>query len=231
MRVWSIALAGASLAVAVAAAAQEWSGQGAQTRELELAAGWLRVEFETPMPGPMRLGLRTAAGESVWEATIDGPAATHWLMPLAAPGRYELAVQGTGAWVVRWRPASPTEVELRARSDAQAAANGASTGGALLSGLVGGLALGPIGAGLAVARAGRGPVAPPPTLERALSAQPPVYAGAFRRAYADAVRRQRRTAALVGGAIGTGIFTTVALIVTGVIRVGPQEGSAGAELP
>lgn len=211
-------------------AAQEWRAEGAQTRVLELSAGWLRLEFETAAVGPGRVALRNQQGEEVWRAAVDGPAATYWLVPLPAVGRYELRVDAPGSWAVRWRPASEAEVLLRARDDARAAAGRARTDGALLAGLAGGTVLGPLGAALAVARAGRS-ASLPPELERSVAQQPPLYAEAFRQAYADAVRRQRRTAALVGGVIGTGVFTTVALIATGVLRIGPQEGSAGEELP
>jgi hypothetical protein len=130
-------------------------------------------------------------------------------------GFYLYDVSARGRWSIRLRPAATSTAGGDVTSDAwregatageQAARAHGSTKW-LLGGLGGGAVLGPIGAGIVFGAANRRESTLSPELAQSLAGKDPMYVQAFSEAYLARRRSSRKSSAVVGGAVGTIVFT------------------------
>lgn len=211
MKVATFIAVAALVGVPGAAAPQTFAGNGAGgTPPFVLPSGMTPVTVETSDPGFSAL-LIGMDGSVLAELTAQ----PRQEVRLPREGRYLFEVRTEGSWRIALEPLDPMSVlEVSGRTDGDAAAGEESTAGWLAKGFGAGLVLGPIGTLLVTNRASRSDFSPGPTLAEQLAASDPVYRDAFREAYADRRRGDRRAAAIVGGLTGTAILGFVILQLT-----------------
>jgi hypothetical protein len=117
---------------------------------------------------------------------------------LVAPARYDVQTDSAALGTQRGTEAARYE----------------GTGPWVMRGFLGGLTLGPIGAGLVYVVANNSEVALSPQ-HRSLLLQEggAQYANAYQRAYAEALHARRKRSALTGGAIGTAALAATAAVI------------------
>lgn len=225
------------LLLAGAARAQDVSGTGQRATELfRLEEGLATFEVRHSGTGPFSARLLDEQGVLVEVlAQADGAFEGSKAVRVPRTGRYLYDVSASGAWSIRLRgaPAGTTEAReaapagasMQATYDGMAAGRGVAAGPWMLTGLVGGVLLGPIGAGINVALATSRGVNVPPELVARAEAQGPAYRDRFLEAYRARVRSNRKTASIVGGATGSLIFAFA------VLQVFNWDSSAGGTGP
>jgi hypothetical protein len=218
---WLIGAAVLAMTLGAAPAiGQRFSGTGQQATGLFTLNGGLVVwEMEHRGEGRFTVRLLEESGTLVEELVshtgkpfvgskaIRVPRTGRYLLDIAASHDWSIGVRGTSA-------AAPTFPAARADSaaptqGAYAGAEAARRQGALGwmgTGFLGGVVLGPIGAGLAFATVSSRSAELPPATRATLAGHSPEYAAAFMEAFRDRLRSERRTAVLVGGATGTAVF-------------------------
>jgi hypothetical protein len=235
-----------SAGVAPPAAAQQFAGTGQQATALFRLEPGLAV-WELEHRGQGRFVVRLLGEQGVLVDTLaDAAGGFRGSRAVQVPqgGRYLLDVAADGAWSVRLRgdaggaqAAASHMGEERLRSHGryygQQAANAVGGSGRyLFGGLLGGIAAGPIGAGVVYGLAvGRTPPIPG-EIEQSVAHREPVYRDEFLTAFQSRLRGNRRTAALVGGVTGTAVFFfAVAQMVNWGGGTGGGGGPPGGELP
>ncbi len=225
-----------------AANAQSVTGTGQTATALfPLAQGLAVFEMEHRGDGPFIVRLLTDSGHVVdtlarGNGLFRGAKATH--VPVA--GMYLYDVAAGGRWSVRVRPAGAVpgeedaEYAERMREAATAGEREARKKGSgrwMLGGLGGGALLGPLGAGGVFLAANR--PAPPltPELQQSLSGKDPEYVRVFTEAYQARRRSSRKASALVGGAVGTIVFTFAVIQIARWNDTGGGAGNGGGDLP
>lgn len=192
------------LAFPATVAAQTFSGSGAgATPVFVLSSGPTTVSVEASDRAFVAFLLGT--GGSV-VAELTGTPQQEIRVP--EDGRYLFEVRTSGVWRISVAgPDSMRALAIRGRIEGAQAAGNAPPAGWLARGLGAGLVLGPIGTALITQRAGRADPSLAEVVEQErLAGASATYAAAFREAYVDKLRSNRRTAALVGGITGTALL-------------------------
>jgi hypothetical protein len=218
-----IALAAPVLALicaplATQARAQEVTGTGQYATPLfPLAAGLAVFELEYQGAGSFIVRLLSDSGHVVDTLAravgiFRGAKATR----VPATGLYLYDVSARGRWSIRARPAGTVTAggEI-VTSDAwrdgtlagEQAARARSNTKWMLGAFAGGAVLGPLGAGGVFMAANRRESALSPELSQSLADKDPQYAQAFSEAYLSRRRSSRKAATIVGGTVGTIVFT------------------------
>lgn len=139
-----------------------------------------------------RMLLRTAAMLAVLAATLDAQQPTQQAKPDSAS-----VAPDTPALIVQ------------AQADGTTSGRTIGTGGWFAGGFVSGLFLGIIGTGITWALAGYSDVQVPPDRRLLLTNQPATYQQVYEKSFADKVKMKRKSSALRGGLVGTGIALTL----------------------
>jgi hypothetical protein len=211
---------------AVPAAAQNLSGTGQQATDLfPLTEGLATFDVEHQGSGTFTIRLLDDQGMLI-EQLAQGEGAFRGSKAVRVPrsGQYLYDVSASGPWSVQLRQSAtagtaagatgtPTtgmvsDSVLRSRGKYNGEQEANRIGGLpyMLGGLVGGMAAGPIGAGAVfMIAAGRSATMPEHT-QSTLAEREPAYVEAYTDAFQQKLRANRRTAAVVGGVTGTGVF-------------------------
>lgn len=224
------------LPLAPRAQAQAATGHGQSATSLfPLAAGLAVFELEHDGDGSFIVRLISDSGHVVDTlARGAGPFRGAKAIRVPTTGLYLYDVSAGGRWSVRVRGAREMSDADRLTSDAQQAGAAAGAQAArdqgttkwLLGGFAGGTLLGPLGAGgVFLAANGRGGTLSP-ELRQSLAGKDPAYAQAFSEAYLTHRRSSRKTSAIVGGAVGTIVFT---FAMVQVARWNDKGGSGGGD--
>lgn len=107
------------------------------------------------------------------------------------------------------RPASTADVVAQGTMDGRSAAEGKGTGSYLAGGIVGGLTLGLIGAGITYAVAANSTVEVPPADLIVARERGAAYTEAYQTAFRVRVRGRRKSSALTGGLVGTAVVVAL----------------------
>ncbi len=217
------ALAAALLATSVPAArAQELVGTGPHATPLfRLEAGLAVFELEHKGRERFVVVLLDERAEVIAKlADAKGSFSGSKAVRVPRDGRYLVDIGADGDWRIRLRDAPAgaphpvsvvrddtsldPELAARARLAGEAAAGGWSWSW-FVRGLVGGTIAGPLGAGVVVHRAGGSAVSSPEP-HTAIETYGPPYVASYHAAYTDRLLARRRSAAVVGGLVGTAAF-------------------------
>jgi hypothetical protein len=202
-------LIAAALADPSSAAAQQFSGTGQHaTNFFERPAGLAVVELSHMGEGEFRVRLMDARGRPLEVlAHTRGVGQMTRALRIPSDGNYLFDIEASGAWEIHLREghAAFREAEMVELGRADGARAARSAGGArwMGLGLAGGVLLGPLGGGGVFALAGARPAGEPPPLPPDAAALGNTYRDAYLTAYRTSVASERRTAALVGGLIGS----------------------------
>lgn len=188
-----------------------------------------RYVFDVSATGPWSIHLRPAspaAGEAAGGATKGAPP--------AAAGTASAGSAPAGSPAVGSAP-EPLPDSLAVLSPAERGRRAGVQAGQRAQpwswkwfsrGLAGGTVAGPIGAGIATAAAGHGTMPDAPAVPED---RDPALGEGYRTGYASGIRNERREAALVGGLLGTGIFTFALLHVLNVVGGGAGTDDGGGQ--
>jgi hypothetical protein len=209
------ALLCAPLVNQVRAQAATGSGQYA-TALFPLAAGLAVFELEHQGEGSFIVRLLSDSGRVVDTlARAVGVFRGAKAARVPTTGFYLYDVSTAGRWSIRLRPVSTATAGGDVTSDAwrDGAAAGEQAARArqstkwMLGGFASGAVAGPIGAGVVFLTANRRESSLSPDLMQSLAGKDPTYVQAFSEAYLTRRRSSRKAAAVVGGAVGTIVFT------------------------
>lgn len=205
-------------AFATPALAQSFSGHGSQrTDPFLLEPGVVDFSMDHIGTGPFLVELMDTQGGLVEQVvSAAGSFSGVQAVRIDRGGQYHFRVRATGPWSIQRRQtgegAVPREEHptVRGRTSGAAAAPSGWAWRWFSRGLAGGTLLGPLGAGVAVVRAGNSRVEVPGSPAPESPADPRYIAG-FREGFEARVRSRRTEAAAVGGMIGSGVFIYVVL--------------------
>ena len=223
--------------------AQTAAGTGQYATALfPLTAGLAVFELEYEGEGSFVVRLLSDSGhvvDTLARATgiFRGAKATR----VPTTGMYLYDVSAAGRWSVRVRPAGPgagentvaghAEQLREAVAAGERAARAKSPARWLLGGFAGGAVLGPLGAGGVFLVASRRERPLSPELKQSLSGKDPHYVQAYSEAYQARRRSSRRTAALVGGTVGTIVFAFALVQIARWNDTGGGSGNGNGEVP
>src|SRR5919108_793494 len=200
------------------ARAQAATGTGQYATALfPLAAGLAVFELEYQGEGSFIVRLLSDSGHVVDTlARAVGIFRGAKAARIPTTGFYLYDVSAGGRWSIRVRPVATLNAggELVTsdawREGATAGEQAARAHGGtrwLLGGFGGGAVLGPIGAGAVFLAANRRESALSPELSQSLAGKDPMYVQGFSEAFLARRRSSRKSAAVVGGTVGTIVFT------------------------
>lgn len=232
---------------AAPAIGQRFSGTGQQATGLFTLNGGLVVwEMEHRGEGRFTVRLLDESGVLVEELVAHSgkpfigskavrvPRTGRYLLDITASNDWSIGVRGTSAGSAPLPAAVPADSAAPTQG-AYAGAEAARRQGALGwmgTGFLGGVLLGPIGAGLAFTTASSRSAELPPATRATLAGRSPEYAAAFMDAFRDRLRSERRTATLVGGATGTAVFLfVIAQVANWNDTGGGSSGGGTGEVP
>jgi hypothetical protein len=225
----------------VRAQAATGSGQYA-TALFPLAAGLAVFELEHQGEGSFIVRLLSDSGHVVDTlARAVGIFRGAKAARVPTTGLYLYDVSAGGRWSIRVRPvATMTAGGELVTSDAwrdgavagERAARSRSSTKWMLGGFAGGAVAGPIGAGVVFLTANRHESSLSPELMQSLAGRDPMYVQAFSEAYLARRRSSRKAAAVIGGTVGTIVFTfAVIQIARWNDQGGGGGGGGGGEVP
>jgi hypothetical protein len=199
-------------------AAQNFHGQGSHaTEKFSLGEGVAVFDLQHKGDGTFTVRLLDDSGNVVGEmASGSGVFSGSKTLRIEKTGLYLIDVAASGEWSVRLRrnevalaedPANPETG--RGREAGAADASRVSTAGWLVRGFLGGALLGPIGTGVAIAKAGSSAESSAAEAAQAQTSSDLAYATSWQIAYLDRLRMRRQRSALIGGAVGTGVLLVV----------------------
>ncbi len=209
-----------ALANATPLAAQRFQGRGPDaTEKFSLDEGIAVFDVQHKGGGTFTVKLLDEAGNVVGElASGDGQFGGSKELRIDRTGLYLIDITTSGEWSVSLRrnEVGPdvTTISPEAEPGSEAGrteASNVSTAGWLVRGFIGGALLGPIGTGVAVAKAGSSAESAAAAAAQARPLGDLAYARAWQDAYLNRLRMRRQRSALIGGAVGTGLLL-VALI-------------------
>jgi hypothetical protein len=225
------------------ARAQSATGSGQNATSLfPLTAGLAIFEVEHEGEGSFVVRLLSDSWRVVdtlarAAGTFRGAKATR----VPTTGMYLYDVAAAGRWSIRVRPAAPAAGENVAVGHPEAlrevaaagerAARAKSPARWLFGGFAGGAVLGPLGAGGVFLVASRPERRLSPELQQSLSGKDPQYVHAFSEAFLARRRSSRRTAALVGGPVGTCVFACAFVQIARWNDTGGASGNGNGEVP
>ena len=193
------------LALANTAGAQHFVGAGSQvTLFFTLETGVVVFEYRHDGQGPFQVELlHEETGSVAVLVDATGPVSGSRAVSIPLPGRHLFNVSGSGAWTLARRGEEaeappPDYLDEDALREVQEEALGVGTASWLAGGFGSGLLTGPLGTIIAVTAAGRSEVAAD------LGKR---FTGPSRDAFAAEVQRRRQRSALIGGIVGTAVFT------------------------
>jgi hypothetical protein len=229
----------AAVLAAGGARAQNVTGTGQQASELfPLPAGLAVFELEHPGSGPFAVRLLDREG-AVVEELVETQGSFRGSRAVRVPrgGEYLFDVRAEGTWSIRLRPAAAAAPASRgdsallaeARYEGEQAAKKKGAFGWMGAGLLGGAALGPLGAGVVFVTASSRDATLPRGAEDGLAGRGAPYVETFTEAYRRRLRSERRVAALVGGVTGTAIFGFVVAQIASWNDDGDGGGRRGGE--
>lgn len=236
-------LFGVALAMTAVAplAAQNFQGRGAlATEKFTLAEGTAVFDVQHRGEGSFLVNLLDDGGNVVEElANVNGTFGDSRSVRIAKSGLYLFDVSATGDWSIRLRRNDLTPIESaespeaeRGRTDGAALASRVSTTGWLARGFLGGVLLGPIGTGVAVAKAGSSAESAAAQAVASQSAGTPDYARGWEAAYLERLRMRRQRSALIGGAVGSGVllFALLQVVDLGGVTEDDEVGEPSAPI-
>jgi hypothetical protein len=213
--------------------AQEARGTGQQASPVFALAEGLAV-FELVHEGEGEFVVRLLderGGVVELLARAAGPVQLSKAVQIPARGYYLYDVSATGDWRIGLRstvpaPArAPGESEFEVgRREGEQAVRESGAGRWFAAGLVGGLTLGPVGTGAAMALSARG-VEAPHEIEFELLSRSIDFSQGYREGFRARMIRDRRTAALFGGITGTSVLTAL------IIHFMGQSSGGGSGTP
>jgi hypothetical protein len=195
--------------------AQNFQGRGAESTEsFSLSEGLAVFEVEYKGDGEFLVTLVDDRGVVVGElARASGAFSGSKELRIDRTGEYRIDVAATGQWSARLRRNEVAAVDTperpeneQARAAGMQEASRVSTTGWLARGFLGGVLLGPIGTGVAMAKAGSSAEVSAAQAAQSQPAGNPAYALTWQEAYLDRLRTRRQRSALLGGAVGTGVL-------------------------
>jgi hypothetical protein len=216
------------------------TGQAA-TALFPLAAGLAVFELEHDGQGSFVVRLLDDSGQVVDTLAralgiFRGAKATR----VPTTGRYLYDVSAGGRWSIRVRPAGEPSDVNRAGFDARQAGAAAGAEAAreegtakwLLGGFAGGAVLGPLGAGGVFLAANSRQTRLSADVRELIAGKDAEYMQAFSEAYLGRRRSSRKTAALVGGTVGTIVFAfAMVQIARWNDKGGSGNGGGNGEVP
>jgi hypothetical protein len=222
--------------------AQAVSGTGQHATSLfPLAAGLAVFELEHEGDGAFIVRLMSDSGAVIDTlARASGPFRGAKAARVPATGLYLYDVSARGRWSIRLRSVAAMSDADRATAEAREAGAAAGAQAAreegttrwLLGGFAGGAVLGPLGAGGVFLAANSRASTLSPDVRELVSGQDPHYVQAFSEAYLAGKRSSRKRAAVVGGTVGTIVFTFAMIqIARWNDEGGGSGGNGGGEVP
>jgi hypothetical protein len=195
--------------------AQNFQGRGPEaTDTFSLGAGQAVFDVQYKGEGSFAVNLLDDGGTLIGElASGSGAFSGSKAVRIERTGLYRIDIAATGEWSVRLRRnevatvATAVSPELeRGRTEGTTEASRISTTGWLARGFIGGALLGPIGTGVAVAKAASSAAGTAAQAAQAQSFGNMDYARSWESAYLDRLRMKRQRSALIGGAVGSGVL-------------------------
>ena len=219
MKMSALALIGL-IAVGVAprnTAAQDFKGSGRDaTRPFSLAAGLAVFESRHKGEGRFHVRLLDEQGNAVSAvADATGPFGGAKAVQVPRTGLYVLDIAADGEWSIKLRSnetgiaTNGTDPELEAGArDGDSAAGQPGTFGTFGISMAASALTGPLGTLLVLNRAGAGAESAGRNATGALGVdRSPGYVAGYRDSYTQRLRDRRQRAALIGGVLGSAIFT------------------------
>lgn len=115
-------------------------------------------------------------------------------------------------------PDAPNPELQQGLAEGAVAAQAVGTGVWTVSGLAGGVLLGPLGTGLFHAMAGNSASAPPPAVAKKLAKRSPDYQLGYQQAFTERLARRRKHSVLAGGYVGSVLFIGTAYLAAKKLR-------------
>ena len=228
----------ALLTGATPALAQNFKGTGPEaTAKFSLGEGLAIFEVQHDGEGAFLITLLDENGNVIVEvARGSGPFGGSKAVRIERTGLYLFNVDAAGEWSVRLRSddEAPTNGATAAGPAAErgneagyADASRVGTSGWIARGFLGGVLLGPIGTGVAIAKAASSAENDAVATADRQPMEDLSYATAWRQAYAERLRMRRQRSALIGGAAGTTVLLIALLQLVDLGGVSETDGLGG----